>query len=436
MKAKKPGFLKRVLTSWSSSSYPFPPGSQNNDGFERNADNPLSGYLRDDMILRLSAVWACVRLIAETISTLPLNVYERKPDGTRAFAGNHWLYELLHSQPNAKMTAQTFWEAYVASMLLWGNAYGEKQRLGNRVVAIDFLIPSRVSWTRNTDGSLTFRYTENGQQRQIKEADMFHTLGFTTDGQMGLSVVCYGVQVFSSALSADRAANSTFDKGLMPTVGFSMQQILKKEQRTEFRDNFKKEMSGSMNAGKPFLLEGGMKAEQIGIDPVDAQLLESRAWSVEEICRWFRVPPFMVGHSEKSTSWGTGIEQQMIGFVAFGLRPWLTRIEQSIRKNLLSAEKNRYFAEFAIEGLLRADSQARAALYASAGQNGWMTRNEMRELENLPPVEGGDVLTVQSNLIPIDKLGQATAATTAADALKNFLGLDEKDQPCASNPQQ
>ena len=139
-------------------------------------------------------------------------------------------------------------------------------------------------------------------------------------------------------------------------------------------------------------------------------MLETRAFHVEEICRWFRVPPFMVGHSEKSTSWGTGLEQQMIGFLTFALRPYLTRIEQGIKKSLLSpTERTKYFAEFALEGLMRADSNARAALYSSASQNGWMTRNEIRDLENRPPLSGGDELTVQSNLVPINVLGKVTS---------------------------
>src|SRR5690606_26192094 len=167
-----------------------------------------------------------------------------------------------------------------------------------------------------------------------------------------------------------------------PTVAFTMQQVLKPEQREGFRETMK-EVSGALNAGKSPLLEGGMDAKTIGINPKDAQLLESRAFSVEEICRWFRVPPWMVGHTEKSTSWGTGIEQQMIAFLTFTLRPWLTRIEQTINRQLLSpADQPRYYAEFNIEGLLRADSAARAAFYSTALQNGWLNRGEVRSEEH------------------------------------------------------
>lgn len=409
MKTKKPGLLKSVFMSFTQLSWPFPAGSQNRDGFERNADNPLNGaaVYSQDAVLRLSAAWACVRLLAETISTLPLHLYERRPDGTRRDAKSHPLYDLLHTQPNADMTAQTFWEAYLASMLLWGNAYGEKRYVGGRIVAIDFLNPAAVTPFVTTDGRLRFRYSTGiGQAREIDEADMFHTLGFSTNGRLGLSVISYGAGVFRSAISADTAASNTFDNGLMPTVAFTMEAVLKKDQRDEFREDFRNQMAGALNAGKPPLLEGGMSAQPIGINPVDAQLLESRAWSVEEICRWFRVPPFMVGHSEKSTSWGTGIEQQMIGFLTFSLRPWLTRVEQSITRSLIGAQRDRYFAEFSVEGLLRADSAGRAEYLSKMTQNGLMTRDEGRAYDNRPPMGGNAaVLTVQSALLPIDKLG-------------------------------
>lgn len=157
-----------------------------------------------------------------------------------------------------------------------------------------------------------------------------------------------------------------------------------------------------------------MDAVAIGINPVDAQLLQTRAWGVEEICRWFAVPPHMVGHIVKTTSWGTGIEQQMLGFLTFTLRPWLGRIEQSIQKQLFSqADKSRFYAEFGVDALLRTDSAARATYLSTMTQNGLMTRDEARAYDNREPVGGNaDVLTVQSNLLPIDKLGQNAPTLT------------------------
>lgn len=411
----------------STSSYPLPVGSQNRDGFERNHDNPLHGLDHSARILRLSAVWACVRLLAETISTLPIGVYEYTATGRKP-AREFWLFELVHDMPNAAMTAQSFWEAYLGSLLLHGDAYAEKRRGTQRQIAsLHFMQCERLTFDK-TRRVYTYKF-DNGTSREIAEVDVFHTVGFSLDGETGLSPISYGASVFYSALSSDMAANRTFRNGLMPTIAFSMEQVLKKDQRAEFRDNFVSELGGAVNAGKSPLLEGGMKAFPLGINPRDAQLLESRAWSIEEICRWFRVPPFMVGHSEKSTSWGTGLEQQNIGFLTYALRPWLTRIEQSIRKDLLTpVERAKYFAEFSVEGLLRADSAARASYLSQMTQNGLMTRDEARAYDNREPVGGNAaVLTVQSNLAPLDKLGQtAPPAAAAGDALKAWLGIESE----------
>lgn len=418
---------KWISQTFSTSSYPRPPGSYSGDGFERNYDNPLVDR-NEHRILRLSAALACVRLTASTISTLPLNVYERMPNGARRLAPDYFLYDLLHNQPNDEMTAQNFWEAYVSSILLRGDAYGRK-RYGSvgQVSAIDFMSPDRLTWQRNVNtGARVYTYIDrSGRAVTLGEDDVFHTVGYTLDGCQGLSPIEYGVSVFGSALQADRAANQTFRNGLMPTVGFKMEQILKGVQRKEFKDNFKREMAGALNAGKPFLLEGGMDAVAIGIKPSDAQLLESRAWSIEEICRWFGTPPPLVGHSTKTTSWPTGNEAQMMMWLTLGLRAHLTRIEQAVRKDLIPVrDRAKYYVEFSLEGLLRADSAARATYLAQMTQNGLMTRDEGRAYDNREP-HGGNAaeLTVQSNLVPIDKLGTQSGLTPVEAVQKAYLGV-------------
>jgi len=402
--SKKPGRIKAAILDWLGV-----PVGLTDDAFWSSVGTTAAGQtVNERSILQLSAVWACARIISETISTLPIGLFERVGDGRQSASG-HPIYTLVHSRPNADSSAAVFWEAMIVSMLLRGNAFAEKRMIGSRIVSLEFLSPGRLSIAKDSKGNRRYRYTEkDGTQREIPEAQIFRIPGFTVDGDWGLSVIEYGASVFGSALASNNAANSTFEKGLAPTVAFTMQQVLKKDQREEFRTNLRA-ISGALNAGESPLLEGGMDAKTIGINPKDAQLLESRAFSVEEICRWFRVPPFMVGHSEKSTSWGTGIEQQMIGFLTFTLRPWLTRIEQAINKDLLSpVDQLRYYAEFSIEGLLRADSAGRAAYLSTMVNNGLMTRDEGRAKENLP-LKGGnaDVLTVQTALIPIDQLGQA-----------------------------
>lgn len=410
IKAKKPSRVKAAVLEWLG----VPVGLTDTAFWSQFGTQEAGQQVNEKSVLRLSTVWACVRLISETISTLPIALYERQGEN-REPARSHPVYRIIHDQPNASTTSAVFWEAFIVSMLMRGNGFAEKQMIGSRLVALAFISPNKLAITRTQSGALKYTVTERGgKTREIPENLIFRVPGFTIDGEWGLSAIEYGAGVFGSALASSGAANKTFEQGLAPTVAFTMEKILTPAQRLEFRENLKT-ISGALNAGKSPLLEGGMDAKAIGINPKDAQLLESRAFSVEEIARWFRVPPFMIGHSEKSTSWGTGIEQQMIGFLTFTLRPWLTRLEQAINKGLLSpVEQARYYAEFNIEGLLRADSAARATFLSTMVNNGLMTRDEGRKKENLP-AKGGNaaVLTVQTALIPIDKLGQQEVSSDA-----------------------
>lgn len=365
--------------------------------------------------LQLAAFWACVRLISETIATLPMQLYQRDAKGGRTLAREHSLYTLIHDQPNANMTAVEFWEAVVAQLCLWGNAYCLKTYARGRVVSIDPLNPAAMTVKTDLNGALAYHYASAKGVIVYTEAEVWHLKGFGIDGLIGLSPVSYARNSLGASMSSDEASGKVFSNGLRAGGALKMSQILRPDQRKEIRESLATDLVGTANNGKLMILEAGMEYQPLSMNPEDAQMLETRGFHVEEICRWFRVPPFMVGHSEKSTSWGTGLEQQMLGFLTFALRPYLSRIEQGIKKSLLSpAERIKYHAEFSLEGLMRADSAGRAALYASAAQNGWKTRNEIRGLENDPPVEGGDELTVQSNLIPISLLGQITATTQAA----------------------
>ena len=376
-------------------------------------------------VMQVDAVWSCVRLISETIATLPLSIYERTPKGKR-MASQHRLHFVIHDQPNADTTASVFWEALVASMLLRGNGRAEKLYVGNQLVGLAFLNPDKLVIARDISGRKIYQYPRpDGTMRTIPKDRVWTIPGFTLDGENGVSVIAYGAKVFGAAMAAERSAARTFRNGMLPTVYYKVANFLKPEQRALF----KSEIQGSVERGELPLLEGGTEVGTVGINPADAQLLESRAFSVESICRWFRVPPWMVGHTEKSTSWGTGIEQQMIGFLTFTLGPWLRRIEQAINKDLLTpAERMRYYAKFAVEGLLRADSAGRAAFYAAMVNNGILTRDEVRELEDREPMGGNAaVLTVQSAMTTLDALGQGEDQTNQARAaIRAFLGFNEE----------
>ena len=379
-----------------------------------------------DSAMQLSAVWSCVRIISTSVAGLPLGVYQREADGGRKDARGFELYDVIHTSPNEDMTAFQFWQAMVAAMLLRGNAYAEVHRVANRVVALDFLLPSRVDLELDDDGRITYWYKpRKGPRRQIERQNMLHIPAFSLDGRVGLSAIRYGADVFGAAMSADDAANGTFKNGLLPAVAFKVDRVLRPDQREEFRD-YIKQVSGALNAGRSPVLEQGITPESIGINPVDAQLLESRTYSIEEICRWFGVPPWMVGKTDSGSNWGTGLEQQMIAFLTFSISSITNQIQQCVNKRLLTpVERRSYYVEFSLEAFLKADSAGRAEWYSKMTQNGIMTRDECRVKENLPR-HGGNaaVLTVQTNLAPIDKLGQSTDAQTAQAALKSWL-----DQP-------
>ncbi|MBJ2108366.1 phage portal protein, partial [Proteus terrae] len=266
-------------------------------------------------------------------------------------------------------------------------------------------------------GMLEYKYTDPlGQKiRTIPINNIMHIRGFGMDGICGMIPVKIGRDVIGAALSVEESAAKIFENGLQSSGFLSAEQPLNEEQRERIR-SYLLSFVGSKNAGKMMVLEGGMKYNNVTMNPEAAQMLESRTFSIEEICRWFRVPPFMVGHMDKQSSWASSVEGMNMQFLTNTLRPLLVNIEQEISRCLLNGDDD-YYAEFSVEGLLRADSAGRSAYYTTALQNGWMSRNDVRRLENLPPIEGGDIYTVQLNLTPLDQLGQE-ASSNEAEKLK------------------
>lgn len=365
-----------------------------------------------DTALTLDAVWACARLVSQTIATLPLPLYERDDQGRSRVAPQHPLYRVLHDRPNAEMTAVEFWQAMFACKLLWGNGYAEIVRgAGNRVIALLPMRPDRVQVTRETDGSLTYRYTYQGQTQTLSEDQVLHLKGFSLDGQMGMSAVAAGRHSLGTAMGAERVAGRIFKNGMRPSGTFVAPAYLTKEQRQDAR-TFLEQYRGAQNAGKVPLLEGGWTFVPLSLPPEDAQLLETRGFNIEVICRWFGVLPVMIGHMDKATAWGTGLEQMNLWFLTYTLRSHLKAAEQAIwTKCLTPAEQQRFFAEFNVEGLMRADSKGRAELYSAEVTHGLSTPNEIRARENKPPLPGGDQLFMQGAMLPIDKLGAAPSGS-------------------------
>ena len=380
------------------------------DGFDYNRDHWLwlaSGrVVSERAMLSLSTVWSCVRLLSQTLATLPLGLYRRLADGDRIAANDHPLYNILHNQPNAEMTATDFWQVLGALLFLRGNAVAEIDKIGDRIVGLTPL--PCVTWQKQPNGRYLYRATINGRSRNLDESQVWHIPAFTLDGRNGLSPIFYGANVFGSARAIDLATTQLYRNGMKASGFVTMPQNvwLTKEQRDTFSGTLN-EFSTQKKAGKSFVLEGGANYEQITINPDDAQMLETRSFSVEEICRWFGVPPTLIGHGDKTSNWGTGLEQQNQSFLTYSLAPWLKKYESSIWTHLISpADKATLFAEFAVEGLLRADSDARSKFYSAMTQNGIMTRDEARSKENLPKMGGNaEVLTVQAALLPLDAIG-------------------------------
>ncbi len=404
--------IKSVVRSFRTSDPELP--AQMGHGSRSDAGETVT----DSTVLGLSAVWACTNLVAGTIATLPVMVYRTRPDG-RDVARDHPLYRLLHDSPNFDQTAVDFWEFIAASLELWGNAYAIVDRdSAGKVAALTPVHPSLMVVRRLQNGALQYEWTEEGRHHKRTDETMLHVRGFGGNPLGGMSTLHFGRNAFGLARAVDRSAGTTFANGMRPSGALTFEKFLSAEQRDVAETKMVEKFVGAINAGRPLVLEGGTTWQPLTMNPEDAQMLESRRFSVEEICRFFGVPPHMIGHTERSTSWGTGLEQQVIGFQKFTLRRRLKRIEQAINKQLLTpAERARgVYVEFSLEGLLRGDSASRSAFYQSGLANGWMTINEVRGLENLKPVPGGDTPRMQIQNQPITAANQITEAGDDPDA--------------------
>lgn len=358
--------------------------------------------------LSLSAVWGCVNLLAGTIASLPVGVWERR-EGERVLTTEHPLYRLLHDSPNYDQTALDFGEYMQSSLELWGNAYARIDRTGSKISALIPVNPMLMTVRRLPNGRIEYAWVENGASYRLLDDEVFHVRGFGGGPLQGMSTLYFGRQSIGGAIAAERAAAGSFRNGLRPSGVLTFEEWLKPDQREIAETRLVEKFSGAQNAGRPMVLEGGTKWQPLTLTPEDAQMLQSRRLGVEDICRFFGVPPHMIGHTEKSTSWGTGLEQQTLAFQKFTLRRRIKRLEQAIEKQLLTpAERGRGLTvEFNLEGLLRADSASRAKFYQTMTMIGGMTINEVRRLENLPPVEGGDVPRMQMQNVPISEAGNA-----------------------------
>ena len=355
----------------------------------------------------LSAVWGCANLISGTISSLPFEVHRRAGNGMTGVDAAHPLHSVIYDSPNYDQTALDFWDYICLSLEMWGNAYARVERSGGRVVALYPVQPEAMAVSRSVSGVLTYRWSQDGRTYERTDRDVLHIRGPGGDPLGGMSTLKFGREAFSTALAADRAAGGVFKNGLRPSGVISIKEWLTPEQRALTDQRLAEKYAGAINSGRPFIAEGGMEYQHISINPDDAQMLESRQFGIEEICRFFGVPPVMIGHSGASTAWPTSVEQQMISFQVYTLRRRVKRIEQAVAKQLLSPEDRAagVSARFNLDALLRGDSASRAAFYVAMSGIGGMTINEIRGRENLPPVSGGDIPRMQMQNVPITQAG-------------------------------
>lgn len=384
--------------------------------------------------MQMTAVYACVRILSEAIAGLPLHVYRYKEDGGKEKAARHPLYLLLHDEPNPEMSSFVFRETLMTHLLLWGNAYAQIIRNGKgEVVALYPLMPNKMSVDRDKNGILYYEYqrssdeahTMKGYSVVLTPSDVLHIPGLGFDGLVGYSPIAMAKNAIGLALATEEYGSKFFANGAAPSGVLEHPGTIKDPARV--RESWQSTFGGFHNSNKIAVLEEGMKYTPISISPEQAQFLETRKFQIDEIARIFRVPPHMVGDLEKSSF--SNIEQQSLEFVKYTLDPWVIRWEQSIQRTLLTQEeKKSFFVKFNVEGLLRGDYQSRMEGYATARQNGWMSANDIRELENLDRIskeEGGDLYLINGNMLPLSKAG-AFADTKNNNGKENKSDEEQK----------
>ena len=389
--------------------------------------------------MQMTAVYACVRILSEAIAGLPLHLYHYKDDGGKEKALKHPLYLLLHDEPNPEMSSFVFRETLMTHLLLWGNAFAQIIRNGKgEVVALYPLMPNKMTVSRDESGQLYYTYQKSQEELPkdnaytvvLHSSDVLHIPGLGFDGLVGYSPIAMAKNAIGLAIATEEYGAKFFANGATPGGLLEYPGTVKDPDRV--RESWNKGFSGSQNAGKVAILEEGMKYTPISIAPEQAQFLETRKFQINEIARIFRVPPHMVGDLEKSSF--SNIEQQSLEFVKYTLDPWVVRWEQSIQRTLLKPEeKEQYFVKFNLEGLLRGDYQSRMNGYAIGRQNGWMSANDIRELENLdriPAEEGGDLYLINGNMLPLRHAGAIANIDDGkednADESKEVLDVEKR----------
>lgn len=388
--------------------------------------------------MQTTAVYACVRILAEAIASLPLHVYEYQDDGGKKLVHDHPLYYLLHDEPNPEMTSFVFRETLMSHLLIWGNAYAQIIRDGaGRVLGLYPLLPDKMDVQRDDRGNIYYVYSRNSDENpmfkeygkiKLKAEDVLHIPGLGFDGLIGYSPIAMAKNAVGMTLACEEYGASFFANGANPGGVLEHPGVLKDPSKV--RESWNSVYRGVNNAHKIAVLEEGMKYQQIGIPPEEAQFLETRKFQINEIARLYRIPPHMVGDLDKSSF--SNIEQQSLEFVKYTLDPWVIRWEQSLQRLLLlPGEKGKYFIKLNVDGLLRGDYQSRMNGYAVGRQNGWFSANDIREMENMNPIpdeEGGNLYLVNGAMTKLADAGAFAGADNGQQKEEEKLPAQENSR--------
>ena len=365
--------------------------------------------------MQTTAVYACVRILSEAIASLPIHVYQYKDGGGKEMVIDHPLYQVLHDEPNPEMTSFVFRETLMSHLLIWGNAYAQIIRDGaGRVLGLYPLLPNKMDVQRDDKGEIYYVYSRSSDENpnfkeygdiKLQKEDVLHIPGLGFDGLIGYSPIAMAKNAVGMTLACEEYGASFFANGANPGGVLEHPGVLKDPSKV--RDSWNAVYRGTSNAHKIAVLEEGMKYQQVGIPPEEAQFLETRKFQINEIARLYRIPPHMVGDLEKSSF--SNIEQQSLEFVKYTLDPWVIRWEQSLQKALLlPGEKGKYFIKLNVDGLMRGDYQSRMNGYSIGRQNGWLSANDIREMEDMNPIpddEGGNLYLINGNLCKLADAG-------------------------------
>lgn len=376
----------------------------------------------EETALTYTAVLAAVKVLSETISSLPLFTYRRLGDRRRELALDHPLFPILHDLPNEEHTSMTVRETLMANVLLWGNAFAEIRRDGAGNVRELWALESRYLTVHRINGRLAYAYQKPGQaSRALAREQVFHVPGISLDGATGLSPIAAAREAIGLGLAAEAYGSRFFSNDASPGGVLEHPSQLSDGAHKHLRESIEDRHGGLAGAHKLMILEEGMKFARVGIPPDDAQFLETRKFQVAEIARIFRIPPHLLGDLERATF--SNVEQQALEFVVHTIRPWLVRFEQAIKRDLVRPEERAtIFAEHKVDGLLRGDVDTRYKAYATGRQWGWLSANDIRALENMNPIEKGDSYLIPMNMIPIGPGAPAISPAPTTDDSESAPG--------------